>query len=258
VVDSREIERNVHELYDSVGGIRKCFGYMALSTGRVLQRWFDCWCTACTDGTGPGSGMTEVTSTSGYMVTGCELSVPEPWWDCSVQLQGTRGIGAQKSIAQANGRKMAAVLKPGAFIAIQDRTAFGRQEHYLIGITIIAETDGGRGCIAKHCSERETIEGTRFDPGDYAIAVQWLTRLTEDPQHRTFEIVPEAAKFVINSTELRYTDVELELVPPIGPVVRRSGRAMTKAQSTNGKTLNRKYTIPVETEQAILSNCIGA
>jgi hypothetical protein len=252
VIDSSEIERNIHEVYDSVGGIRKSFGYMAMSNGRVLQRWFDCWCTACTAATGPEAGMAEVSSTSGYHVTDCKLPVPEPWWDCSVQLQGTRGIQAQKIVAQANARKMVAGLKPGTFVAVQDRTAQGREEHYLIGITIDC---GDGGCIVKHCDEREYIEKTRFDPGDYAIAVRWLGRLAEDPQQRTFELAPESEEFIINSTELRFKDVELELVPPLGPVVRRSARPMSKAQSSKGRVLNRKYVIPAETEQAILNEC---
>ena len=43
-----EVERpGVVEEYDSVKGIQKSFGYMALRDGIVLQRWFDCWCPVC-------------------------------------------------------------------------------------------------------------------------------------------------------------------------------------------------------------------
>jgi hypothetical protein len=118
------------------------------------------------------------------------------------------------------------------------------------------DVDGG-SCIVRHVQgdRREHIDGTRFDPGDYAIAVQWLKRLDEDPQQRTFEVDTSAKQYVINSTELRFTDVELELVPPIGPAVRRSGRGMTRAQSSGGRVLNRQYVIPIEIEQTILNTC---
>ena len=71
----------------------------------------------------------------------------------------------------------------------------------------------------------------------------------------SFEVDPDAREFIINSTELRYANVELELVPPIGSALRRSSRAMARAQSSHGHVLCRKYVIPNETEQAILQCC---
>ena len=43
-IPSSEIRNDTQafEMYDPVGGIRKSFGYLALSDGVVLQRWFDC------------------------------------------------------------------------------------------------------------------------------------------------------------------------------------------------------------------------
>jgi hypothetical protein len=43
--------------------------------------------------------------------------------------------------------------------------------------------DVGGSCIVRHVlgEKSERIEGTRFDQGDYAIAVRWLLRLDEDP-----------------------------------------------------------------------------
>jgi hypothetical protein len=237
-----------------VVGIQKNFGYMAHSDGSVLQRWFDCWCNECTVATGPGAGMAEVSDSLGYHVIGCTRHEPEPWYECSVELKGTRGYGARKRIAQAKGRELAEKLKPGTFVVVQDRTASAGEEHYLVGITV----DVGDGsCIVRHVQgdDREHIDGTRFDPGDYAIVVQWLSRLAEDPAQRTFEVNPEAREFIINSTELRYSSVELDLVVPTGPALRRSSRAVTQAQSSHGQVLHRKYIISIETEQAILQRC---
>ena len=247
--DSKTIQRDEAEVYDSVGGIRKSFGYLAVSTGRVLQRWFDCWCTACMAATGPGAGMDGVAQRQGYRVQGCSRAVTAPWWDCTVQLQGARGIRRQHQLKQKRGRELVAALEPDTFVVVEDRTAQGTDEPFLIGIT---RACNGDSCIKREIGERETIGGTRYDPGDCAIAVQWLARAAEDPEQRTFELVEGGEQFVINSTELRFSGVSLELVPPMGPAVRRSSRGMTRAQSSGHQVLTRKYVLPIESEQAIL------
>ena len=247
--DSKDIRRDEAEVYDRVDGIRKSFGYLALSSGRVLQRWFDCWCPACLAATGPGSGMDGAASGCGYKVQGCTSQ--EPWWDCSVQLQGARGVHRQRQLAQKKGRELAESLKPNCFVAVQDRSAEGREEHFLVGITVDC---GGGSCIKRKVQEKEVIDGTRFDPGDYAIAVRWLARLAEDPEQRTFELTGEEEQFVINSTELRYVNVSLDLVPPVNAPTRRSSRGLTRAQSSGYQVLKRKYILPIESEQAILND----
>ena len=40
-------EVGLDEEFDSVVGIQKSFGFRALSSDVVLQRWFDCWCGVC-------------------------------------------------------------------------------------------------------------------------------------------------------------------------------------------------------------------
>ena len=247
--DSKSIRRDEAEVYDRVDGIRKSFGYLALSSGRVLQRWFDCWCPACMAAAGPGSGMVGGVVGKGYQVEGCTRL--EPWYDTPVQLQGPRGIRRQRELAQKKGRELAESLKPATFVAVQDRTAQGREEHFMIGITV----DCGDGsCIKRKVAEKETIDGTRFDPGDYAIAVRWLARLGEDTEQRTFELTGEEEQFVINSTELTYVNVSLDLVPPVNAPTRRSSRGLTRAQSSGYRVLKRKYILPIESEQAILND----
>ena len=175
----------------------------------------------------------------------------EPWWDCSVQLQGARGVHRQRQLAQKKGRELAESLKPNCFVAVQDRSAEGREEHFLVGITVDC---GGGSCIKRKVQEKEVIDGTRFHPGDYAIAVMWLARLAEDPEQRTFELTGEEEQFVINSTELRYVNVSLDLVPPVNAPTRRSSRGLTRAQSSGYQVLKRKYILPIESEQAILND----
>ena len=175
----------------------------------------------------------------------------EPWWDCTVNLQGPRGVRRQQQLAQKKGRELAESLTPNTFIAVQDRRAQGSDAHFLIGITVACDGDS---CIKKKVEVRETIDGTRFDPGDYAIVVRWLSRLAEDPEQRTFELTGEEELFLISSTELRYSDVGLDLVPPVLAPVRRSNRSSTQAQSSRGQVLKPKYVLDIESEQAILKD----
>ena len=92
---------------------------------------------------------------------------------------------------------------------------------------------------------------------DCAIVSRWLSRVSEDAEQRTFELNNSSEMFLVNSTELRHVNIELDLVPPLGPAVtvRRSSRGMTRAQSSGGRVLDKKYTLPIELEQAILGDC---
>jgi hypothetical protein len=115
-----DIERPaVEEEYDSVVGIQKSFGYKALSSGVVLQRWFDCWCNSCMSVTTPGV----VPMDSNYEVIGCtsqdrwrgsgagrlaahdarvtEGGSPFRWWNCSVQRKDTRGVANRRIYIEA-------------------------------------------------------------------------------------------------------------------------------------------------------------
>ena len=81
----------------------------------------------------PGTGSMD----SNYQVQCCACK--EPWWECSVQLNGTRGIGAQRKIAQKKGREMVEKLEPGTFIAVQDRQDQNHAVPFLIGVTVDAD-----------------------------------------------------------------------------------------------------------------------
>ena len=145
---TRDIDRKSEEVYDSVQGIRKSFGYCALSDGRVLQRWFDCWCSQCRGSLAPGEGNMD----SNYRVAGCVSC--EPWWEHSVALQGSRGIGAAKVAAQKKGRELASKLKPGTVIAVQDREVQNYTLPFLIGIT----QDAGNGsCIVEQVLQSKCV-----------------------------------------------------------------------------------------------------
>ena len=94
----------------------------------------------------------------------------------------------------------------------------------------------------------------------HGISVRWLDRLVEnpDPELRPFELAADStAEFIVNSSELRCTHIELIPDRPVGPAVRRSQRGHGgHARGGRGVAhLQGKCTLPVETEQTILCSC---
>jgi hypothetical protein len=181
---SPEIHRRENEVYDRIDGITKSFAFQALRENSVLYRWFDCWCPACMRAGGPGIGSMD----SNYQVKDCKSG--ERWYESTVSLQGTRGIGAQRKEAQRKGRELAKKLKPGVVIAVQDRENQNHDVPFLIGITqdtgdgscivrsvpVQASVRGrgrGRGSATNTQRRTEYINGTRFDEGDLAVSVKW-------------------------------------------------------------------------------------
>jgi hypothetical protein len=170
----------VEESFEKIDSIRRSFGYRALRDGVVLQRWFDCWCPACMSVTKPGDGVMD----SNYRVPQCDshkcwqsnatvgalvAGNPFRWWECSAQRDDTRGVHGRRKEAQAAGKKLVDKLKEGSFVAVQDRENQGHTFPFMIGS--VANATNGR-CVAK-VTERQTIDGTLYHAGDYAISVQW-------------------------------------------------------------------------------------
>ena len=105
------------------------------------------------------------------------------------------------------------------------------------------------------------VDGTRFDPGDWGIAVRWLSRLEEDDEQRTFELegddsgkVDDSKVVVINSTELRCHSIQMDVLEAEGPTVRRSSRTAARS-ATSSAHLTRKYRLPIDAEDAVLRAC---
>ena len=118
---------------------------------------------------------------------------------------------------------------------------------------------GQDSCVMKQATERETIDGCRFDPGDFMLAVKWFSRDTfADPQGRTFY---PAEKGVLNSTELRYHGFELTKLT--GGPTNNSSAAGGALQSLNDDSnddtpfavLLDSHEMCPKLEQCILSKC---
>ena len=71
--------------------------------------------------------------------------------------------------------------------------------------------DFGRdSCCKRHDTVVATVYGTRFNTGDYMVAVQWYERLSESGDGERREFIRGKRKLdVINSTELRMVGFEM-------------------------------------------------
>jgi hypothetical protein len=125
--------------------------------------------------------------------------------------------------------------------------------------------------VHKQITERETINNCRYDPGDFALAVQWHDRDPADPSGRTFVA---AEKGLLNSSELRMHGFEMSTITisnsqqiglsggecsgtdsedddmPLGIVINDTNDQISALQSGF-----EHYEIAVKIEQSILSKC---
>ena len=60
---------------------------------------------------------------------------------------------------------------------------------------------------------------------------------------------------VVNSTEIRFTGIELDPVAPISPVVRRNPHRSGVLRPEELAPTVDKFELPVDVEQLILSSC---
>ena len=130
--------------------------------------------------------------------------------------------------------------------------------------------DSGNGSPqTRRVEQRETLNGTSFQAGDIAIAVQWFHRDDADSERLTFVMdAPhsDAARVdVFNSTELRVTQLELKEVvaPTFTPAAprrsRRAGavaaRTVVAARTAADET---KYSLTPVQERVIMKSLSGA
>ena len=156
--------------------------------------------------------------------------------------------------AKEKGRQVAKDVQVGDFVAFQSRG--DPIDDYCMGIAIDAKH--GMGPVIKKFESSGKLEGTRFDKGDWAIAVQWLDRLDGDVERRTFTHTENGSteQSVINSTELRAHGAGLlDKVNPVGKPVRKIGPARCKNKyKDKAPPVEATYVLPADSERAILQS----
>ena len=191
-------------------GISSSYQYFMLREGEVLMRPHSCWCPACLNVAvaGPGHG---TRLTSAYEVLGCAKrgnSLYE-WRNASCRAKSGAEASSPDLRAREHGHELAAAgLIPGQWVLVE---AFcdGEDEVWL-GKTLGFGDFGRDYCCKRHDAAVATVYGTRFNTGDYMVAVQWYERLSEsgDGERREF-IRGKRELDVINSTELRMVGFEM-------------------------------------------------
>jgi hypothetical protein len=166
--------------YDPLTDAKKTFSYMMLDSGVFGRREHSHWCWACCGARGRGQG----TTNSNLDVAGCDVC-DDPqhiWKEQEVQRTDPLGIAERRAKAQKAGADMVARLKPGMWLASQDRMT---DDSFWIGQ---AHKLPNGTCVHKAVTERtDNMAGVQYTRGDFAIAVKWWLKTADDPEERTYE-----------------------------------------------------------------------
>jgi hypothetical protein len=183
------------------------------------MRPYSCWCPACCDAAAAGPGR-RTRFDSNYELPGC-TKAGNPlyaWRNASCRAKNGAEASSPDKRARKHGHELAAAgIRPDQWILVE---AFGDNDDEMwLGKT---EAFFGGSCYKQHRGGQQNLYGTRFNTGDYMVAVQWYEeRLTESDSGRRREFVRgERATDVINSTELRGVGVRVEKMRPF-PAVKR-------------------------------------
>ena len=266
IAERAEVERSK---YDSLTEQKKTFSYMPLAKGVIARRNLSCFRPGCFRALGRGLGTMDSNLTVCCECSGAELHA---WYEQDINRTDALGIAERRAVAQREGKRQVGKLKPGMWVAAQDRST-SESDVYWIG-QAVAIPGRDDSCIHKGPIEdrSEWIASTEFTRGDYAVGVRWWVKSATDPEERTFEEwtpTPEDKEkygietanghyFIFNATELRLVGFPMEplnMPPPLQVqlVSSRTRRARSVAQnpSTSGKT----FRLPIDIENQILALC---
>ena len=131
----------------------------------------------------------------------------------------------------------------------------------LAGKTVAMVNKAGfDGDCKRKVAVRETINGLRFDPNDYMIAIQWYHRLNEDSARQTFVQTQLVGVVMQNSASLRLVGPEfMELLEGEPLLAQRSRRSGTRGGVVEREVENerhRKYFWPSAVLEIALSECM--
>ena len=146
IAERAEVERSK---FSSLTGQKKTFSFMPLEKGVLGMRCLSCFRPACFGARGRGQDRTD----SNLQVTGCECSGEHfAWKEQEVNRTDASGIAERRVAAQREGKRQADKLKPGVWLACQDRSQT-ESDVYWIGqaFAIPGKPDT---CIYKVITER--------------------------------------------------------------------------------------------------------
>ena len=145
----------------------------------------------------------------------CRAKDPFHQWrrQTCAKIAGT-GIAAARSASREAGAELAAELKAGDWCFFEHRLCSGdRALEVWLGKAVAIEDWGGKPSkkanIAK--GKRKTINGNRYDHGEYMIAIQWHEQVAADSDQLEFEVgAPDIS--IQNSSTLRLAGFQPETI----------------------------------------------
>lgn len=132
------------------------------------------------------------------------------WRNASFGYKASSKVPVRETLVKNNGHRLGndlASLGVGVWLLVD---AFSDEEDDLwLGKTVAFP--GDHVCIRQQSATTVT-NSTRFDKGDYMIAVQWYERFAECTAERREFIMGEPGISVVNSTELRHFGFQMDEV----------------------------------------------
>jgi hypothetical protein len=240
--DNSQIKRpKSEESFDRIDGIKSSYQFFMLRTGEVLARQRSCWCLGCLAVAMGGPGE-DTKLTSSYEVGGIGCSKADSkfyeWSNKTCRCKVGSDIATRESTIKENGHTLAQEVEIGNWLLFE---AFSDAEDELWLAKAVAFPSNPNKCVIKHTGPSRTINGTRFDGGDFKIAVQFYERSADcDDDRRTF-VMGEPQVDILNSTELRASKFQMEL--------------LSYNMQQNADPAECTWKLPRRVEAAALQNC---
>ena len=235
--------------FERLTGISWHYQYFMLREGEVLMRPHSCWCSACFEvaAAGPAAGLL----TSLHEVRGCAKAgnALYEWHNSSCRAKTGAEASSPDQRARARGHGLAqAGIEPGQWVLVE---AFCDEEDEMwLGRALPFGDFGPRSPCCKKFTDAtpKNLYGTRFNTGDYMVAVQWYERLTESGDGERREFIRGTRMIdVFNSTELRLVGFRMEV---IGALARKND-----GDEPDPEEARIKWKLPRDSEAQALTWC---
>jgi hypothetical protein len=237
--DESPIIRPNEESFDRIESIKSCYQFFMIRTGEVLARHRSCWCLGCLSVAmrGPGEG-TKLTSDYNVGFAGCSKSNSEfyTWSNKSCRCKEGVQIAERESKLKQLGHDLAEQVQIGDWLLFE---AFNDEEDEMWLARAVPFPNRQNTCTIQHTGTHCHKFNTRFDAGDFMIAVQFYERSPDCDDERRLFVMGEEHVDVLNSTELR-----------------GRGFMMDTAQNTQSQGVDTSiWLLPREIEAKALLNC---
>lgn len=235
------------ETFNPIEGIKSSYQFFALRQGEVLARLRSCWCVAYVSVAMCGPGSNKLSSQ--YQVSGCPHSANDDeqarffeWSNRSCRAITGSSVATREDEVKAKGKALAPTVKVGDWLLVEAYSDSHDEMWLARAVPGFVDAPGENKCLIQHLGRTIHQHGTRFDHGDYKIAVQFYERSPNcDDERRTF-VIGEPRVDVINSTELRACGFNMDL--------------LTTARSRpGGDPEHQILVLPRDTEATALRNC---